>query len=366
MSAVPLIDDLEVSSYRVPTQGPEADGTLEWDATELVVVHLSAGAVHGMGYSYTAATPAAALVREKLAPCVVGRSTEDIPMLWRDMQRTLRNVGVPGLGMMAIAAVDQALWDLRARQLELPLSALWGQLRTSVPAYGSGGFLTYSEEQLEAQLRGWVEQGFAAVKIKLGAEVSDAERRVDLARRAIGPDVSLMVDLNGACDRRGAAAMLARLAPYEIAWVEEPVSSDDLAGLRWLRDLVPSGTAIAAGEYGWDLRYFRRMLEAGAVDVLQADATRCGYTGFLGTAHLCEAFGVGLSAHCAPGIHLPLARAAPVFTHQEYFHDHVRLEAMLFQTNHRVEAGQLQPDEDCIGHGMRLLRSEAEPFRLSP
>lgn len=366
MSAIPLIDDLEVSAYRVPTQGREADGTLDWDATELVVVHLGAGAVHGMGYSYTAALPAASLIRDKLAPCVLGKGAMDSPLLWQEMNRVLRNVGVPGLGMMAIAAVDQALWDLKAKLLDMPLHALWGKARSSVPVYGSGGFLTDSDEQLNTQLEGWLQQELTAVKIKLGADPDDAERRVALARRVIGPDVSLMADLNGACDVHGAMAMLVRLAKHQVAWMEEPVSSDDLAGLARLRDRAPAGTAIAAGEYGWDLRYFRRMLDAGAVDILQADATRCGYTGFLRTAHLCEAFGIQLSAHCAPGIHLPLALTAPLFAHQEYFHDHVRVEGMLFQTTHKLEAGRLWADGECPGHGMQLLRTKAEPFRLTP
>lgn len=364
MSDAPLIDDLEISTFRVPTAGPEADGTLRWDATELVVVHASAGAVHGMGYSYTAARPAAALIRDKLADCVVGKSVMDIPALWQRMNEVLRNIGVPGLGMMAMSAVDQALWDLKARLLDLPLASLWGQARQSAPAYGSGGFLTYSDQQLHSQLEGWLDQGFASMKIKLGADSKDAEHRVALARQAIGEDVNLMVDLNGACDPRSALSLMGQLAEYRIAWLEEPVSSDNLAGLHWLRSQVSPETAIAAGEYGWDVRYFRRMLEAGAVDVLQADATRCGYSGFLRAAHVCEAFGVPLSAHCAPGIHLPLALAVPGFEHQEYFHDHVRLESMLFDTAHSLREGSLWMDEGCPGHGMQLRNADAERFRL--
>src|SRR3954453_9724045 len=125
-------------------------------------------------------------------------------------------------------------------------------------------------------------------------------------RRAIG-DCQLFVDANGAYTRKQALAEAAAFGEHGVSWFEEPVSSDDLDGLRLLRDRGPAGMAIAAGEYGHDAAYFRRTLEACAVDVLQADATRCGgITGFMQAVALCEAYGVPLSSHCAPSLHLPL------------------------------------------------------------
>ena len=375
-----VVAAVEVDCYRIPTDAPEADGTLSWQATEMVVVHLQAGGpkgletgsekrpekrqVKGLGFSFTAARPAAALIKHQLQDCLIGKSVFDIPARWTEMNHRLRNAGRPGLGLMAIAALDQALWDLKAKLLQLPLPALLGQAQPSVRAYGSGGFTTYSDAQLTHQLERWLGQGFRSVKIKIGADAAQTEHAIALARQVIGPDIQLMVDLNGACQQSDALALAHRLAPYNLCWLEEPVSSDDLAGLHWLRNRVPAGTAIAAGEYGWDSIYFRRMLEAQAVDVLQADATRCGYTGFLQAAALCQAYGVPLSAHCAPAVHAPLCVAVPEFRHCEYFHDHARVEALILDTGTSLRDGQLWPDLTRPGHGIELRRSDAERYRL--
>src|SRR5207248_1073491 len=147
---------------------------------------------------------------------------------------------------------------------------------------------------------------------------------------AIGPEAQLYVDANGAYTRKQALAQAEAFAEIGVIWFEEPVSSDDLDGLRLLRDRSPAGIRIAAGEYGYDLFYFRRMLEAGAVDVLQADATRCaGVTGFLAAAALCEAHNMPFSAHTAPSLHTHLCCAAATVMNVEYFHDHARIERLL-------------------------------------
>ena len=140
------------------------------------------------------------------------------------------------------------------------------------------------------------------------------------------------MDANGAYSRKQALAQAEQFAELDVRWFEEPVSSDDLEGLRLLRDRAPAGMNIAAGEYGYDVYYFRRMLAAGAVDVLQADATRCGgITGFLQAGALCEAFELPFSFHCAPAIHLAAACALPAFWVGEYFFDHARIEAHAFR-----------------------------------
>jgi L-alanine-DL-glutamate epimerase-like enolase superfamily enzyme len=265
---------------------------------------------------------------------------------------------------MALAALDTALWDLKARLLGLPLVTLLGAARASIPVYGSGGFTSYTRDRLAAQLGGWAEQGMRFVKMKVGRSPQDDPARVRAARRAIA-SCELFVDANGAYTRKQALAEAAAFAEQGVTWFEEPVSSDDLEGLRLVRERAPAGMAIAAGEYGHDANYFRRMLEAAAVDVLQADATRCGgITGFVQAAALCEAHGLPLSSHCAPSLHLPLMCALRPGVHLEYFHDHARIEEMLFDGFCTPRDGLMAPDRSRVGLGIELKSRDAEPYRL--
>jgi L-alanine-DL-glutamate epimerase-like enolase superfamily enzyme len=283
---------------------------------------------------------------------------------WGAMVDAIRNSGRPGVASMAIAAVDLALWDLKARLLELPLCRLLGMAHESVPVYGSGGFTAYSMARLEEQLAGWAERGIPRVKMKVGSEPAEDPARVRCARAAVGPGVELFVDANGAYTRKQALALAERFrADAGVSWFEEPVSSDDLEGLRLLRDRAPAGMAIAAGEYGYDAPYFRRMLDAGAVDVLQADVTRCaGITELLRVDGLCRAHGLPLSLHCGPSIHLHPGLALAQLVHLEYFHDHVRIDQLLFEGGVTPRAGALHPDLSRPGNGLELKRSDAERY----
>ncbi len=363
VGAVP-VERLTVATYRIPTDRPEADGTLEWEATTLVVVQLYGGGCSGLGWTYTHRA-AAELISAKLAPIVCGGDCFDIPALWLRMNRQIRNLGRPGLGLMAIAAIDHALWDLKARVLNVALVDLLGCCREAVPIYGSGGFTSYTPEELTAQLGGWVAQGIPRVKMKVGAHPDQDMERVRIARDAIGADAELMVDGNGAYRRKQALALAAQFADQGVVWFEEPLSSDDLEGLRLLRDRGPDGMAIAAGEYGWDAWYFRRMLAAGAVDILQADSTRCGgFTGFLQIDALCRGYGIPLSAHCAPALHAQVCAAALSVEHIEYFHDHVRIEQLAFDGVPEPRAGALSVDRGQPGMGYALRERDLENYRI--
>ena len=357
------IERIEVAAYTIPTATPESDGTLEWHATTLVLVEAHAGGRAGIGYSY-ADTATAALVRDKLAALVQGRDALAVTDCWNVMVREIRNLGRPGIASMAIAAVDNALWDVKCRLLDVPLVRLLGDARDGVPVYGSGGFTSYSIGQLEAQLAGWVEAGIARVKKKDGREPGADAARVRAARAAIG-DAALFVDANGGYARKEALRLADAFAAQRVTWFEEPVSSDDLAGLRLVRDRAPAGMDVTAGEYGYDTGYFRAMLEAGAVDVLQADATRCaGITGFMRVAALCEAFHVPLSSHCAPALHVHACCAATPVRHLEYFFDHVRIEEMLFDGAPRARDGKLTPDRTRAGLGLDFKRADAARYAV--
>lgn len=360
-----LIGTVRAQAFTIPTDGREADGTASWDSTTLIVVQATAGDREGIGYSY-ADPSAAALVNSKLASVVAGSDASDPPRAWRLMQTAVRNLGRTGIAACAISAVDTALWDLKAKLLDVPLASLLGRYRDTVPIYGSGGFTSYDDGRLAEQLAGWVEQdGCRWVKMKVGTDPGRDPERVARAKAAIG-GATLFVDANGAYGVKQATALAGRFADeHDVTWFEEPVSSDDLAGLRRVRDHAPASMEIAAGEYGYEPTYFRRMLEAGAVDVLQADATRCGgVTGFMLAASLAEAFHVDLSAHCAPALHRHLGMAAPRFRHCEWFHDHVRIEQMLFDGAPVPHDGAIAPDPERPGFGLVFKQQDARRFAV--
>ncbi|MFE6620199.1 enolase C-terminal domain-like protein [Streptomyces sp. NPDC057740] len=356
-----------VSVYTVPTDAPEADGTLAWNSTTVVIAEVTAGDATGTGWTYG---PAAVgdFLRDRLAPLVEGREALDIPAAHEAMVRAIRNAGRPGIAACAISALDIALWDLKARLLELPLARLLGSCREQVPVYGSGGFTTYHDTHLAAQLNGWVHgQHIPRVKIKIGEDRGRATlrdvSRVRAARQVIGPEAELYVDANGAYTRKQAIRVGHALAEHGVTWFEEPVSSDDLTGLRLLRDTLPCD--VTAGEYGYDLPYFARMIAAGAVDCLQIDATRCGgLTEFLRAAALAQAHGLEVSAHCAPHAHAAAAAALPNLRHIEWFHDHVRVEDMFFDGALDPRGGTITPTQG-MGHGLALRAEEVQEFRVA-
>lgn len=358
-SSEPRVEAVEVWAFTVPTDGPESDGTLDWQETTALVVEVDAGEARGVGYSFTHAS-AASLVSGKLAPLLLGHDPTRVGLAHDLLMKRCRNLGRPGLASMAVSACDAALWDLKARLLGRSLVDLLGAVRDAVPVYGSGGFCSYSVERLQRQLAGWAEEGLARVKMKVGRQPEHDVPRVAAAREAVGPGVALMVDANGAYGRKQALDLARAFRERGVVWFEEPVSSDDLEGLAFVRQAAPAGLEVTAGEYGWDAWYFRRMLQAGAVDVLQPDATRCGGpTGFLKAATLAEAFGVPASAHTAPTLHGHLAASSRAVRDVEYFHDHVRVEALLFEGALQARGGALRPDRARPGLGLELRVADA-------
>ena len=359
------VERLRASAYAVPTDAPESDGTLEWDSTTLVLVEVEAGGETGIGFTY-GDIAVKSLVESKLRDVVEGSDALAPPRTWQATREALRNTGTEGVGAMALSSVDVALWDLKAKLLGLPLADALPRFHRRVPVYGSGGFTSYSDRELAAQLAGWVAEGIPRVKMKVGREPDRDLDRVRAARAAIGPDADLFVDANGAYDPKEALRWAELFASEDVSWFEEPVSSDDLEGLALIRREAPARMAIAAGEYGWTPLYFRRMLEAGAVDVIQADVTRCGgVTGILAVGAIAAAWNVPLSGHCAPAISAHALCAVEGLAHLEYFHDHVRIEQMLFEGALDPDGGFLEPDRTRPGLGLELREDRAAEFQAS-
>lgn len=351
----PPVELVRVWRTTIPTDAPESDGTFEWNETTAVVVEVKAGGSTGIGYTY--ADPVAAdVIAFQLAPLLDSCDTMSPPDAHARMLAHCRNLGRPGIAAMAISAVDQALWDLKARLLRVPLARLLGQVRDTLPLYGSGGFTSYSLERLREQLSDWASDGFRWVKMKVGREPDRDPERVRAARDAIGPGTGLFVDANGAYGRKQALDLAERFVrDSDVSWFEEPVPSGDRQGLREIRDRAPARMEIAAGEYGFGLPDFVDLLEARAVDVLQVDATRCGgVTILLHADALARGARVPVSLHCAPAAHLHPALAMGQVVHQEYFHDHARIEPMIFEGVRQPEDGQLAIDPERPGNGLEI------------
>jgi L-alanine-DL-glutamate epimerase-like enolase superfamily enzyme len=358
------IDGVDVSVFTIPTDAPESDGTFEWDSTTAVVVQARAGDAVGTGYTY-AHQAAAVLIEDVLGPVVVGRSAMAVRRRWQEMATAVRNIRLPGIAAYAISALDTALWDLKARLLGVALVDVLDAPHAVVPAYGSGGFTSYDIERLQEQLGGWIGEGFTMVKMKVGRDPGEDVGRVVAAREAIGPDAELFVDANGALRAEAALAFAHEFRQHGVTWFEEPVSSDDTDGLRHLRRRVPAGMEVTAGEYGTHLPEFRRLLDAGAVDCLQVDVTRCGgITPLLVIAAHCEMVHIDVSAHTAPQMSAHAFAAVRRLRHIEWFHDHVRVERLLFDGTLDPVDGLLRPDGDRQGHGLTLRTDAPDRYRI--
>lgn len=359
-----LISGAGVSAYKIPTEQPETDGTAEWSSTTLVIVELTAEGITSLGYSYADAA-AAAVCQEILKSAVIGHDAFSIPQIHLAMDRFTRNMGRPGIASCAIAAIDNSLWDLKARLLQLPLASLLGKLRDEVPAYGSGGFTSFSERQLVDQLTGWVDEGMGSVKMKIGTHPEQDENRVKAVQKALNGTAELFVDANGAYHRKQALTKARQFADLGVTWFEEPVTSDDRIGLHLMVERAPTPLRIAAGEYTYVLDDARELLDAQAVDVLQTDVTRCGgITNFLKIGHLAEICHVPFSAHTAPSIHASVCCALPSAINIEYFADHARIESMLFDGARKPVKGDLSPDLSRPGLGIELKRADAGKFKI--
>jgi L-alanine-DL-glutamate epimerase-like enolase superfamily enzyme len=355
------IESIDVQAATIPTDQPESDGTLSWDSTTIVVVRATAAGETGLGYTY--GSPACrTLIAERLAAVVKGLPALEVPAAWQAMRRAVRNEGLAGQVAMAISAVDTALWDLAARLLDVPLCVLLGTVRERVPVYGSGGFCSYDDATLSAQLGGWAADGMRWVKMKVGRDPEADVGRVRAARDAIG-QTELFVDANGAYRPKEALRWAEIFADHGVTYFEEPVSSDDLHGLALVRDRAPDGMVVAAGEYGYDLPYFARM--ARAVDIQQADGTRCGgFTALRQIGGVCQALQLPLSLHCAPALHAHAGAALGPLVHLEYFHDHVRVENMLFDGVLTPQQGCLKPVLSRAGHGLSLKQQAFDEYRV--
>ena len=361
----PAIESVRAAAYTIPTDAPEADGTLSWEATTMICAHVTAGGSTGLGWTYAPAA-CARMIADVLAAEVTGQNALDTVACEQAMHRAVRNAGQQGVSACAISAVDTALWDLKARLLDVALTDLLGRARSEVPVYGSGGFTTYDAETLRDQVEGWLDAGVGAVKIKIaehaGGDVRRDLDRVGQVRELVGPRRQVFVDANGGYDRKQAMRVGRALEEFAVTWFEEPVSSDDKQGLSQLSDRLDLD--VTAGEYAFDVYEIRHLCEV--VDCVQVDASRCGgISGWLRAAAIASSFGLDISGHCAPHLHAAAAAAVPNMRHLEWFHDHVRIESRFLDGAQTLRHGALPIDTARPGNGYALKAGDLERFRVA-
>ncbi len=331
-------------------------------ARPLSMVEVIGGGKQGLGYTY-ADSATAKLIDDKLKRVVVGRDAMSVQGAWLAMLRSIRNLGRPGICSMAISAVDTALWDLKARLLDLPLVRLFGQVRDAVPIYGSGGFTNYSNEQLQEQLCGWAEQGIPRVKMKIGRDAKADQKRVAVAREAIGEDVDLFVDANGAYSRKQALAqaeysrnsMFAGLRSRFHPMTSKVCVSFESAPLsEW--KFPPANTVTTSIIFGECSKPVQSMFYKPMRPVAAASQVFCRRPRF--AKRIMFHFRHIARPHCI----FMLRCAARTFRHAEYFHDHVRIERMLFDGVPEPVNGALAPDLSRPGLGLILKSVDAQKF----
>jgi L-alanine-DL-glutamate epimerase-like enolase superfamily enzyme len=356
------IEQIETAYYRLPLEPMGDAGHGAIDSEELITLMLRAEGLEGHGYSYTigrGGRAVQALIDHDLAPLLRGRDASDIEGLWNLMWQRLLYVGRGGLASFAIAAVDVALWDLRGLHEQKPLYALLGAEVRDIPAYGSGVDLPKSLDDLLKQTEGFLARGFPGVKVKIGRDAREDERRVGAVRKLIGDDVDLMVDANMTWTADEALERGKRLEQFNLYWYEEPTIPEDVAGhARLARELdVP----IAIGESLHSPHEFRRYVDEHAVEVLQIDPiTNGGITASLKALQMADAANLKTSSHYTDELsaHLLCASRNPVYLEKHAF----ALDPYLVAPQ-RVVNGHVRPT-DAPGTGLRFDPQALKPYAL--
>jgi L-alanine-DL-glutamate epimerase-like enolase superfamily enzyme len=283
---------------------------------DLVVVEVETqSGITGMGYLHLLNLPLlrtiGACLEEAMAPRVVGRDATAVEAIWHDLWRATITAGRGGIAMMAISALDIALWDAVGKRAELPLHRLWGHYRSAIPAYGSGCFRGAGGDGMIAKARRYVEQGYKAIKMQV-AHVGDLRTDLDNVRRmreAVGPDVEIMIDVNMGWSADTAILMGRKFEEYDVYWLEEPVLPDDYAG--YLRCAEALDLRVVGGETHWGRADLKPFLENPRLPILQPDPMRGGLTELRKLAAVADTWGMTIAPHLFPELNVQLLASIP-------------------------------------------------------
>lgn len=348
------IEKIEVKYFKIPTKTPESDGTLEWLSTGLVTVELHAQGSTGLGYTYADKSTAEFIVEHGI-PHLLKKNVIDHCMLFDELKKNSRNLGNAGISSMALSAMDIALWDLKAKVLNLSIQDLLGHKRKSAPFYGSGLFLNNDMSSIQNQIQHFQKKGIKKFKMKIGDGLATDFERIRLIKDLLEEDAELFVDANGFYGHKEAMTLAMSLAEWNVTWLEEPVSSDDISNMQLLREGFPSTVNLVAGEYCYQISDVLRLLKEKAIDIIQFDATRCeGVTGLLRASHLAYAYNIPVSTHCAPLLHGNLGLCIENLYNCEYFYDHVLIEESYFSSQGEYKSGEFLPAPEQKGFGWFL------------
>jgi len=307
------------------------------------------------------------VIHDVLKPLLVGQDPLAHERVWDDMFWRVRGFGRKGVAFSAISAVDIALWDLKAKIFGVPLYRLLGPYTDTVPIYGSGGWTSFTEDELVREQVGYVERGIPRVKMKVAKDFGRAEaedlRRLAAVRKAVGDGVEIFVDANNGFYAKQAIGFARRMADYDVHWFEEPVLADDIAGLAAIARAID--IPVATGEHEYTKYGFKALIEAGGADIVQPDVGRVGgVTEWLKVAHLAHAFNLPVAPHAVQLVHLHLACATPNLKVVEYLGVSEETDKLFYTEFPEPKDGLWSPYADRPGLGLELDPHAVERYAV--
>ena len=340
-----------IQDATIPPPGPNAGGR-----SQLFVHIYTDEGFEGLGIGQ--ASPGVRQVIEAdLKGLLIGQDPFNIEKLWNDMFWRVRGYGRKGVAFCALSAVDIGLWDLKAKALGLPLYELLGPFTDSVPIYGSGGWTNLTQEELVAEMAGYVEQGIKRVKMKVGKDFGKSERedlqRLAAVRKTLGDDVAIYVDANNGYYSKQAIYMAKEFEQFQVGWCEEPVLADDITGLAEIKHAT--SIPIATGEHEYTKHGFRELIAGGGVDIVQPDVGRVGgVTEWMKVAHMAHAFNLPVAPHAVQLVHLHVACATPNLKVVEYMNTALEGDRVWYTEFPQQSGGLWSPFPDKPGLGLEL------------
>ena len=289
------------------------DSTLRYDKACMAVVEIRTDS--GLsGYGITIKDEIAGLIRNTIKPILMGKDPVNTEDIWQEMFLNIRGSGRKGLSLVAISVVDIALWDLKGKILGLPVHRLLGGGKRFIPTYASGGWTSYTLDELLAEMKSFVDLGYSTIKMKVGVElgrnIKEDSRRVHAVRDMVGPDIDIIIDANNVWDSGTAVRFAEMVRDCDIAAFEEPVCADDIPGLGRIRSSI--NIPVATGEHEYTKYGMRDLLAGKAVDIVQIDATKAGgITEMVKVSAMCQAWNLLFAPHCFEIVHMHLLSAAP-------------------------------------------------------